>query len=113
MAGLLAIYEKKGKVWFPKELSNTFTASFCIPVIMDTIEQKEKLILSLLENNIECRPLISGSMGTQPFYKKIYGENKLPNCLIVDEKGIYIPNHPNLTKKEIELMCTLIIKCNA
>lgn len=101
----------KNKIWFPIENPNTFTSSFCIPIITNTIEQKQKLIKILAENNIECRPLISGSMGTQPFYKKIYGENKLKNCSIVDSKGIYIPNHPKLSKAQIDFMCDLIIKC--
>jgi CDP-6-deoxy-D-xylo-4-hexulose-3-dehydrase len=100
----------KDKVWFPKETKNTFTASFCIPIIMSSSHKKEQLIKALIENNIECRPLISGSMGTQPFYKKIYGEKKLLNCSIVDERGIYIPNHPHLSKDDIKLMCDLIIK---
>jgi CDP-6-deoxy-D-xylo-4-hexulose-3-dehydrase len=102
-----------GKVWFPKEVNDTFTASFCIPVIMDNIEKKNKLIKKLLENKIECRPLISGSMGTQPFYKRLFGKNKLPNCSIIDSNGIYVPNHPQLTEDEIDLICNLIIECNA
>jgi CDP-6-deoxy-D-xylo-4-hexulose-3-dehydrase len=101
----------KDKVWFPTELEDTFTSSFCIPVIMSSIEKKNKLIALLLQNNIECRPLISGSMGIQPFYKAIYGEHKLPNCSIIDDRGIYVPNHPYLTEKEIELICNLIIEC--
>jgi CDP-6-deoxy-D-xylo-4-hexulose-3-dehydrase len=99
----------RDKVWFPEEISNTFTASFCIPIIMNSIIEKEQLIKILTENNIECRPLISGSMGTQPFYKKKYGSNKLPNCSIIDDRGIYIPNHPKLSKEQIEFMCNLII----
>lgn len=99
----------KGKIWFPTENLNTFTSSFCIPIIMDSIEQKQKLIKILTENNIECRPLISGSMGTQPFYKKLYGEKKLKNCSIVDDRGFYIPNHPKLSKNQIDFMCNLIL----
>lgn len=95
-------------VWVPKEIKNTFTSSFCIPIVMKTVEQKKALIKLLTEHNIECRPLISGSMGTQPFFKAVYGEHKLPNCTTVDDKGIYIPNHPLLTREEIELMCDLI-----
>jgi CDP-6-deoxy-D-xylo-4-hexulose-3-dehydrase len=97
------------KVWFPEEISNTFTSSFCIPIIMNNTIEKGQLIKILTENNIECRPLISGSMGTQPFYKKKYGSNKLPNCSIIDDRGIYIPNHPKLSKEQIEFMCNLII----
>jgi CDP-6-deoxy-D-xylo-4-hexulose-3-dehydrase len=67
------------------------------------------LIKELIKNEIACRPLISGSMGTQPFYKKLYGETKLPNCTIVDNCGIYVPNHPNLKQKEIKLICDIIL----
>jgi len=99
----------KDKVWFPKETNNTYTSSFCIPIIMNSSLEKEQLIKILTKNNIECRPLISGSMGNQPFYKKIYGIKKLPNCSIIDDRGIYIPNHPKLSNKQIEFMCSLII----
>jgi CDP-6-deoxy-D-xylo-4-hexulose-3-dehydrase len=102
----------KDVVWFPKQLPNTFTASFCIPVIFKTAEQKHRAIKLLLENKIECRPLISGSMGTQPFYKKVYGEYRLKNCSIVDERGIYVPNHPKLTIEEVQLICRLIIQAS-
>jgi CDP-6-deoxy-D-xylo-4-hexulose-3-dehydrase len=99
-------------VWFPKELSDTFTASFCIPIIMESSLKKKQLVKNLIKHNIECRPLISGSMGIQPFYKKMYGEKKLPNCSIVDDRGIYVPNHPYLTDNEINLICDLIIECS-
>jgi CDP-6-deoxy-D-xylo-4-hexulose-3-dehydrase len=99
-------------VWFPQEEENSFTASFCIPVIMNTVEQKQLLIKLLSENNIECRPLISGSMGTQPFYKKRYGTHILPNCSIVDSRGLYVPNHPTMSEQDIRLICELIIKAS-
>jgi CDP-4-dehydro-6-deoxyglucose reductase, E1 len=100
----------KNKVWFPLEVQNSFTASFCIPVVTNTEEQKKHLIKLLQEYGVECRPLISGSMGTQPFYKKIYGETILPNCSIVDTRGLYIPNHQNLLDVEIELMANLVLR---
>lgn len=100
----------KGKVWFPTEMENSFTASFCIPIIMDTIEKKKRVIELFRQYDIECRPLISGSMGTQPFYKKLYGELILPNCSIIDQRGMYIPNHPSLSEQEIDLMCNIILQ---
>lgn len=102
----------KGKVWFPTEQQDSFTASFCIPIIMKTAEQKKKLVQLFREYDIECRPLISGSMGTQPFYKKLYGELILPNCSIIDERGMYIPNHPSLSEAEIALMCNLVLQAS-
>ena len=100
----------EGKTWFPKEQEGSFTASFCIPIIFKTKENKERAIKCFKENDVEIRPLIAGSMGNQPFYIKKYGKLNLPNCDIVDERGIYIPNFPQLTKEEIELMCNIILK---
>lgn len=99
----------KGKVWFPTEIDDSFTANFAIPVILDSTEKKKSLIRELEEENIACRPLISGSMGTQPFYKKLYGEKILPNCSIVDDRGIYVPNHPLLEVEDINLISSIIL----
>ena len=100
----------EGKTWFPKTFDDSYTSNFAIPFITKTIEDKETLIKELDENNIACRPLISGSMGTQPFYKKLYGENKLPNCSIIDDKGIYVPNHDKMTKEDIDRVCDILLK---
>ncbi len=95
--------------WFPLEVENSFTASFCIPVIASSIEEKEAIVKALLDMKVECRPLICGSMGTQPFYIKKYGRVELPNVTKVDGCGLYIPNHPKLTEEEILRMCECII----
>lgn len=100
----------ESKTWFPKEELGSYTASFCIPVIFKNKENREKAIKEFQKNNVEVRPLIAGSMGNQPMYVKKYGKLELPNCKIVDERGIYIPNHPHLTEDEIKLMCNIIIK---
>lgn len=78
---------------------NAFVSNFCFPIIDDC---KQAIIDSLLRKGIECRPLICGSMGQQPFYTKIYGEYKLPNCSKIDQLGIYIPNNPDLTQDELD-----------
>lgn len=100
----------KGKVWFPSDIDNSYTSNFAIPVITKSTEDKVKLINELNNNQIACRPLISGSMGTQPFYVKIYGEKKLPNSTIIDERGLYVPNHDKLTTEEIDKICNILLK---
>ena len=62
------------------------------------------------ENEIETRPMVCGSMGTQPFYVKKYGRLELPNVTEVDKNGFYVPNHPKLTKEQIEFVCEVINK---
>ena len=102
-------YDKKNKVWRPSEHKESFTASFCYPMIFKTKEDKEKAIIALGLNNIENRPLICGSMGTQPFFISRYGRHETLNAATVDECGIYVPNHPKLSKKEIELICKTVV----
>lgn len=104
------IYERNlsNKIWFPKIVKNSYTSNFAIPLIFESIEKKLNVIKKF-ENIIECRPLISGSMGIQPFYKQVFGELKLPNVSLVDSFGMYVPNHPKLTKKEIELICDIVL----
>jgi len=86
--------------------SEDFISNFAYPVIH---ENRNAIVKALQDANIEVRPMICGSMGTQPFYVKNYGETILKNASIVDQHGFYVPNHPGLTKKDI-LKITKIIK---
>jgi CDP-6-deoxy-D-xylo-4-hexulose-3-dehydrase len=103
-------FKLEGNIWFPITKIGSYTSSFAIPVICKSSEDKNKLIKELTDNNITCRPLISGSMGTQPFYTKIYGQNKLPNCSKLDECGIYVPNHDKMTTEDIDIVCEILLK---
>ena len=96
------------KLWFPTDLPNTYTSSFAIPVICVSKEQRSKLVQALKDNNIAYRPLISGQMGNQPFYKNVYGSHLLPNCTKLEQCGLYVPNHDKLSTQDIDLICKLI-----
>ncbi len=102
-------YQKliKNNFWKPKTIKNSFISNFAYPVIS---QNRDKIVSDLQKNNIEVRPLISGSMGTQPFYIKAYGKLELPNASIVDQYGFYVPNHPYLNNKELKLISDIINK---
>lgn len=102
-------FDKKKNVWTPTEHKDSFTASFCYPMIFKTKKDKEKAVKALVDNDVETRPLICGSMGTQPFFVKRYGRHETMNAKVVDECGIYVPNHPKLTKENIEFICKTVI----
>lgn len=72
------------------------------------VGNRDSVYESLNKNNIECRPLISGSMGLQPAWKKAYGAYSTPNANIIDRSGMYIPNHQDLTVNEIETICKIV-----
>jgi len=87
--------------WKPKDNKNCFVSNFAYPIIT---KHREELIKSLIENKIETRPLICGSMHKQPFYKYVNSSitnNNLTNSEIVTKYGLYIPNHPHLSVKDL------------
>ena len=102
------LYQEKLSSIPPNITERGFISNFAYPIIH---KNRDLIVKKLQEANIEVRPMICGSMGTQPFYVKKYGRNELPNVSIIDKFGFYIPNHPGLTLQDI-LTITNIIKHN-
>tara|TARA_A100001391_G_scaffold201312_1_gene188020 strand:- start:2873 stop:4054 length:1182 start_codon:yes stop_codon:yes gene_type:complete len=82
-----------------------FTSNFAFPIVS---KDRDKIAKALIDEGIECRPLICGSMGKQPFYVKKYGEEELPNAEIVRRYGMYLPNHHLLSEDEIKKVCEVV-----
>ena len=91
--------------WKPKPCEDSFLSNFAYPLISPN---REKIVKKLQENDIEVRPMICCSMGTQPFYVKKYGPLELPNVSEVDKYGFYLPNHPKLTDDEIAFISDIV-----
>jgi len=101
------LYQKliKNDYWKVNPQTDSFISNFAYPVIHPN---RDKIVKKLQDNDVEVRPMICGSMGTQPFYVKKYRKNNLKNSSIIDKYGFYIPNHPHLTDSEIEFICNII-----
>lgn len=82
-----------------------FVSNFAYPYLSNN---RNKIVKALIENNIEVRPLIAGSLGRKPFWYKTYGITVLPNADLINEKGFYIPNHQDLTEQDISRICEII-----
>ena len=95
----------KNNYWKPYEELNDFTSNFAYPIIHPN---RDEIVQQLELNGVEVRPMICGSMGTQPFYVKEYGRLELPNVTEIDRYGFYVPNNPHLTLEEIEFICDII-----
>ena len=96
--------------WKPKQNSNTFVSNFAYPLL---IENKKEVVTILTKNNIECRPLICGSMGKQPFYIKNKGPwiketNEFSFANYVHEFVLYVPNHQSMSEDEVIYVCDVI-----
>jgi CDP-6-deoxy-D-xylo-4-hexulose-3-dehydrase len=94
---------KKG--WKIKPQKHAFVSNFCYQIITPNVAQ---LSQALMDNNIECRPLICGSIGEHPFWYERYGKRDLPMAKKVHEFGLYIPNHPKLTKIELDRIIKIV-----
>ena len=103
------LYQKliKNDYWKAIPQPDSFVSNFAYPVIHPN---RDEIVKELQKNNIEVRPMICGSMGTQPFYVKEWGRKELPNVTMVDLCGFYVPNHPKLTPDEIEFISNIINK---
>ena len=71
--------------------------------LRDICKEQNASVQTSKKNKIESRPVICGNMGQQPFLKKICNNKKdLINAKFVDKYGIYLPNHANLSYKNID-----------
>lgn len=93
--------------WKPSHKLNVFVSNLGYPVIHP---MRDAIVADLQKNQVEVRPLISGSMGKQPFFIERYGKQTFTNADIVDKYGFYVPNHPYLELEEIEFICSIINK---
>lgn len=97
----------KNNYWKIENDENCFYSNFAYPVITPNISN---IVRDLDKNGVECRPLVCGSIGQQPFWKKLFGEKSFPFADIVHNYGLYLPNNQDITKSEIEFICEIVNK---
>lgn len=82
-----------------------FISNFVYPLIFHDKKLRDKAI-ARFSKVVEIRPIVGGSIVKQPFYE---GKKYLcPNAEKIHECGFYIPNNPELTEKEIDIICDLL-----
>jgi CDP-6-deoxy-D-xylo-4-hexulose-3-dehydrase len=101
------IDEISDSVWKPNINSDNLVSNFCYPIIS---KDRQQAIIQLQKHGVETRPLIAGSMAKQPFYKKEYGYQLLPNSEIVHNYGFYLPNNQDLTQSQVKEICNIVNK---
>jgi len=85
--------------------SDDFISNFAMPIVS---KDKEIIIKNLIENNIECRPLIAGNLGNKPFWYENFAEVYMENGNIIDKYGFYIPNHQDLTQEQLDKIIKIV-----
>ena len=99
--------EIKNDFWNISPPKDSFISNFSFPIITKNIKS---LTEELIKNNIECRPLICGSINEHPFWYERYGKQNLPNSKLVHEFGLYIPNNHQMTDDEISKVINIVNK---
>ena len=97
----------ENKFWKIKNMENCFYSNFAYPIITKNINE---LSTELINSGVECRPLVCGSIGQQPFWKKLYGETKFEFADIVHNYGLYLPNNQDISKDDIEYISNIVNK---
>lgn len=82
-----------------------FVSNFAYPIIHPRCNE---IVHELNKNNIECRPLIAGSMSRQPFYYERYGKQNFEFADKIHDYGLYLPNNPDMSLDEIEFICNIL-----
>lgn len=97
----LSFYKKFSKKSWKPISHGSVTSSFALPIIS---ENRNEIVKRCKLANIECRPLISGSMSLQPFFVQRYGYKKMKNAEYIDKYGMYLPNHHDIDEDKIDYM---------
>ena len=94
----------KNKYWKPK--THGLVSSMAYPVIH---RDREKIVAELEANQIECRPLIAGSMEYQPMYERRYGfKEACPFATNIHKYGFYVPVHCNMDVEDVKTVTDII-----
>ena len=95
----------KNNEWKINPPKDSFISNFSYPVTTKNIKE---LVEKLTENNVECRPLICGSINEHPSWYERYGKQDLPISKKVHEYGLYLPNNHQMTVEEIDKVINIV-----
>ena len=101
-------YKNNLKEFWCQSSRTEFVSSFAYGTF---VMNPEEVWRYMLQNGVETRPLICGSMGRQPFWHKINNSfSKLKYADQVHEYGIYLPINADLTLEQVDHVINLFQK---
>ena len=93
--------------------SDAEICSISFVALANSQEHRERVGQALREHGIETRPLGGGSMGRQPFWVDRQGVDPLPVADRVHETSFMLPNHPQLSLKDVNYICDVVLAVKA
>ncbi len=81
-----------------------FNSSFTLPFVCKMRENRDILLKILDDLNVESRPIVGGNLLIHPFLEKWKDSIQTPNATILNDHGVYIGNHQNVTRDMIDTL---------
>jgi CDP-6-deoxy-D-xylo-4-hexulose-3-dehydrase len=72
-------------------------------------EERRKIMKALDENGIETRIFSAGNLGLHPFWFERYGKASFPIADRIHYTGLFLPNNPTLSSKDIEFISNVVL----
>lgn len=91
--------------WKVSEMEDCFVSNFGYPVIHPEVRG---IARALDKGGVECRPLVCGSIGNQPYWISLYGRSSFRFADLVDQCGMYLPNHTGMGESEVEYISNIV-----
>lgn len=99
----------KNNHFLPLDLSHMQTVSnFAVPIVCASKELFYFYQKLFTDSGVEIRPIISGDITRQPFFKSLGSNYALPNAGVIHEQGFYFTNRPDLIPEEISVLIQLL-----
>ena len=91
---------------FQNEDNNSFNTYWMISIVVENENIRDQIRDELHLNRVETRPFFSPASIMPVFYTN----EIFPNALNLSKTGINLPSYPDLSKGEVEFICTVIKK---
>tara|TARA_B100000700_G_scaffold330964_1_gene460382 strand:- start:12934 stop:14097 length:1164 start_codon:yes stop_codon:yes gene_type:complete len=82
--------------------------SISFGALADSTEHRKEIVTRLVENGVETRIFSAGNLGRHPFWTDLYEEFRDEVSDNIHARGFFLPNYPELTEEEIELICNIV-----
>ena len=91
---------------FQNEDNKSFNTYWMISIVVENENIRDQIREELRLNSVETRPFFPPANVMPVFYTN----EIFPNALNLSKTGINIPSYPDLSKEEVEFICTVIKK---
>lgn len=84
-------------------------SSISFAALAASSEHRDRIGAALAGAGIETRPLGGGNMSRQPFWRKRYEVIDLPMADRIHSTSFQLPNHPGLSRDDVNFICDTVL----